>query len=134
MTQKREQPGEGLEPVEGHERRDFSLRYLVWFGIGLLALVLVANAVSCWMFSRFEDRQQQLDRPLSPLAEPSPLPPGPRLQVAPEAELRAMRMGEHEMLNSYGWVDQQAGIVRVPIDRAMDMLLEKGLPVRESEP
>ena len=31
------------------------------------------------------------------------------------------------MLHSYGWVDQQAGIVRIPIDRAMTLLTERGL-------
>jgi hypothetical protein len=134
MAHKAEQSGDKLGPAQGHGHQDFNLGYLVWFGIGLLALVVLANVVSYWMFLRFEDRQQQLDRPLSPLAEPSPLPPGPRLQVAPEVDLQQMRAGEMEMLNSYGWVDRQAGIIRVPIDRAMELLLQQGLPARNAEP
>ena len=39
-------------------------------------------------------------------------------------------MQEEQTLNSYGWVDQQAGVVRIPIDRAMDLLAQRGLPTR----
>jgi len=40
-----------------------------------------------------------------------------------------LRANEDAVLNSYGWADRRAGTVRVPIDRAMDLLVERGLPV-----
>ena len=69
------------------------------------------------------------------LAQPSPLavgdqpgPPLPRLQAAPEVELRALRAEFDERLSTYGWVDQSAGIAHIPIEEAMTLLLEQGLP------
>jgi hypothetical protein len=44
-----------------------------------------------------------------------------------------LRRHEDEILNSYGWVDQKAGVVRIPIDKAMDLLVQKGLPTKSGE-
>ena len=45
-------------------------------------------------------------------------------------ELQQMRAAEDQILNSYGWVDQKKGVVRVPIARAIDLLAQRGLPMR----
>ena len=44
-----------------------------------------------------------------------------------------MRAAEEAALNSYGWVDKDAGIVKIPVDRAMEILAKKGLPARKQE-
>jgi hypothetical protein len=49
-------------------------------------------------------------------------------------ELKAVRDAEDQVLNSYGWVDQQKGVVRIPIAQAMDLVVKKGLPVRTAAP
>ena len=54
------------------------------------------------------------------------LPPEPRLQAYPEADLIEFQAREEKQLTTYGWVDEDAGVARVPIDRAIDMLLERG--------
>jgi hypothetical protein len=54
--------------------------------------------------------------------------PKPRLEVKGSADLARLRAAEEADLNSYGWVDRSAGTVRIPIDRAMQLLLERGLP------
>jgi hypothetical protein len=41
-----------------------------------------------------------------------------------------MRADEDQILGSYGWIDRERGIVRLPIDRAIALLAEKGLPER----
>jgi hypothetical protein len=66
-----------------------------------------------------------------PLAagEATRLPPEPRLQTNPRADLAELREREDRALNTYSWVDRNAGIVRIPIDRAMSLTLERGLPV-----
>jgi hypothetical protein len=56
--------------------------------------------------------------------------PEPRLQRAPVADLDKFRAAEDQILNTYGWVDQANGRVHIPIDRAMDMLPQEGLPTR----
>ena len=55
---------------------------------------------------------------------------GPRLQVDEFADIKAYRAQQETLLTTYGWVDKGAGKVRIPVERAMERLLEKGLPVR----
>jgi hypothetical protein len=54
--------------------------------------------------------------------------PAPKLQPDPVADYHVYQLSDHEILNSYGWVDQNAGLTRIPIDRAMDLLVQRGLP------
>ena len=56
------------------------------------------------------------------------LPPAPRLQPSPEVEMDEMLAAEERELSSYGWVDRERGIVRIPIDEAIDRLAAEGLP------
>lgn len=71
----------------------------------------------------------QLWRPQPSPPEFAPQPPAqPRLQANPRADLREYRAREQRRLHGYGWVDRDAGVVHVPIDRAMDLLVERGLP------
>jgi hypothetical protein len=55
----------------------------------------------------------------------------PRLQTNPRGDLQALRAHEEQLLNSYGWVDQGAGVVHVPIDRAMQLIAQRGLPTAQ---
>jgi len=48
-------------------------------------------------------------------------------------ELRDLRAKQEGLLNGYGWVNKEGGVARIPIDEAMRMVVEKGLPVRESQ-
>jgi len=48
--------------------------------------------------------------------------PMPRLQPNPQADLNKFRLREEEQLNSYGWVDQKAGKIHIPIERAIDVM------------
>jgi hypothetical protein len=54
-------------------------------------------------------------------------------QTGPDAALRQLRATEDAILTTYGWVDRKNGIVHIPIDRAMDLLLQRGLPTRAPE-
>jgi hypothetical protein len=55
----------------------------------------------------------------------------PPLQASPAEDLRELRQTEEALLTGYGWVDQEAEVVKIPIDRAIELLAERGLPVRE---
>jgi hypothetical protein len=59
---------------------------------------------------------------------PVPNSPTPRLQVDPPADLAALRASEAAQLSTYGWEDRAAGIVRIPIERALALTAERGLP------
>ncbi len=121
--------GPGKQPRRGHETRDANIRNLIIFGIGLALLVIAGLFISRAVFRYFVARQG-LGPPASPFENVRMLPPGPRLQVTAPQDLKQYRAAQEEILNSSGWVDQKAGIVRIPIDRAMEILLQKGLPVR----
>lgn len=144
-----------IKPVNpnGHgdyERRDITVAGVVYFLIGLGASIVfvyfVANGVFLFLNKHYESQQP----PLSPLVtnaqqDTRRIPPqygndyekylkegfpSPQLEVNERTELNGERRREEDTLSTYGWVDQGAGKVRIPIDRAMDLLVQRGLPVR----
>lgn len=92
--------------------------------IGLLAGIAVSLIVVAVVALRLifphavQDQPRQLATPM----------PDPRLQVSPVTDMRAYRAEAEKRLHSYGWVDQEKGIAREPIDEAMRRLAERGLP------
>jgi hypothetical protein len=114
---------------ESYERKDANIRALVQFGLWLGVVIVAAVLGMKWMFGYFA-RVQPLGPPASPFENVRVLPPGPRLQVAPRAELQNYRNIEQEQLSTYGWVDKHNGVVRIPIERAMDLVLQHGLAAR----
>lgn len=124
----------GTTPAgRGHEERDLNVRAVGLFLVGLLLTVGAALLVVGWLFDYFTVRQARLDVPPSRLAEARPMPPEPRLQVAPLEDLKATRAAEDAALIGYGWVDRKAGIAKIPINRAMELLAERGLPAGGKE-
>jgi hypothetical protein len=113
----------------GFEVDDANAREVIGSAIGLAigtALVCIAM-YGMFVYLRHAEAGRQ---PLNPMANPRQIPPDPRLSVEPAKELRNLREYEDLMLHNYGWVDPQAGIVRIPIDQAIDIVAQRGLPVR----
>lgn len=125
--------GPGEQPRRGHETSDANIRDLIIFGVGLCCLVIAGLLVSGGVFHYFVGHQG-LGPPASPFENLRMLPPEPRLQVTAPKDLKQYKAAQDEILNNYGWVDPKASIVKIPIDRAMDILLQKGLPVRGTTP
>ena len=113
----------------GHEPIPIPLRGIVTFAVCLvlmgIAIHFLLGAVMTG-FSRDEKRSERR-RPALFAREEGQFPE-PRNQVAPVTDLSRLREREAEVLNGYGWVDRKAGIARIPIDRAIRILAEKGLP------
>ncbi|MCW5980691.1 MAG: hypothetical protein KIT09_21605 [Bryobacteraceae bacterium] len=112
-------------PENAHEKTDVSIRGLVYFGAGVVALIGVAAVAMLLLFKFLEARPEP---PASPLAHTRESPPEPRLQVNPSRDLDRLLTAETNLLDSYGWVDKDAGVVRIPVDRAIAMLAERGFP------
>lgn len=115
---------------KGHEARDVNIRSVTMVGVGL-AVVTAAVMFLMWLL------QQEYMGP--PAASIRRIPPSavqrdssaePPLQVAPQKDLRKFRAEEEAVLNSYGWANKSKGAVRLTIDRAMDLVAERGLPSR----
>jgi hypothetical protein len=114
-----------------HEESDVNVRAIVKFGAGLFVLAAVIH-LAVWVLFRAYEAREIRNNPPQPLAvDASRIPPAPTLQEAPRVELQELRARESAVLNSYGWVDRDAGIVRIPIAEAMRLTVERGLPARE---
>lgn len=111
-----------------HETRDADIRKLAWMGVGLLGLIVFGFIVTEAAFYFFSS---QLNiKPPTALFQRSQMPPPPLLQEHPGGEFGTYIANEQKLLTTYGWVDRKSGVVRIPIDRAMDLVLQKGLPTR----
>jgi hypothetical protein len=114
-----------------HEDTDVNIRQLIGYTTGLVVLSLVAAAIVLGVFNLLDSQAAKNDPVLSPLVAPAgQLPPEPRLVEHEPLVLEKHHESEADVLEKYGWVDQAAGIARVPIDEAKKLLLHKGLPVR----
>ena len=114
----------------GHETQDADIRPIVYTGIGL---ALTAVAVGFFVYGIFKYLGGHAiatiqSNPMS--VEDQQIPPVPRLEEHPAIELQQLHASEDRMLSTYGWVDQKTGVVHIPIDRAMDLQLQRGFPTR----
>jgi hypothetical protein len=119
-----ETPGNG----PGHETADVNVWAIGKFAVALVAIIAVSLMLLIGLFKYFQTRDQA--NPTAVSVDPTKLFPEPRLQRTPTPDLKTIRADEDRMLNSYGWVDTQKNVVRVPIDVAIDLLAKKGLPSR----
>jgi len=115
-----------------HEESDVNIRAILGFGAGLIVVAAVLHLLVYVLFGYFNSREGVKTPAEYPLAasQGHREPPEPRLQTDPRQDLADMRAKEDDVLGSYGWVDKNAGIVRIPIDAAMKLTLERGLPAR----
>ena len=114
----------------GHELSDLSPKNIAIFAASLAVTVVVVMWICYQLFQHFYTVSMKTEVPPSPLSYTREPTPEPHLLVVPGEELRAMRAAQDSLLNSYGWVDKEKGIVRIPIQRAIDLLAQRGLPSR----
>lgn len=116
-----------------HEESDVNIRAILGFAFGLLVVTAAVYVFIYGLFRYFEAREGVKGVVEYPLAagQEKRVPPEPRLQTDPRQDLSDLRAKEDEILGSYGWVDKNAGVVRIPIDQAMKLTLERGLPARQ---
>ena len=117
----------------GYELSDLKPGYIALFGIGVVIAVGLAVVITSLFVHYRELQNARQETPVPRLARERESMPEPRLQVDAPNELRQMRAAEEAALNSYGWVDKEAGVVKIPVDRAMEILAKKGLPARKQE-
>jgi len=122
-----------IDPPVGHELSDLRPGYIALFGIALTAVIVAAAVITSLLIHFKAAEHSRQETPVPRLAQEREATPGPRLQVDANKDLRQMRAGEEAVLNSYDWVDKDAGIVRIPIQRAMEILTKQGLPARKQE-
>jgi hypothetical protein len=118
-----------------HKNRNLNVRAIGIFGIGLILLAGGSILMLSAMFRYFEMRENA-NQARTTENEPRKVPAEPRLQDHAVQDLQQMRAEEDQILNSYAWVDKKKVIVRIPIERAIDLLVNRGLrgPAKHSTP
>lgn len=114
----------------GHEVSDLDPKRIALFAVTLAVIIVGVILAAYALFRSFatgEIKKQATPSPLSYTREPTP---EPRLEVNSGQDFKAMRAAESAVLHSYGWVDKDHGVVRIPIDRAIAILAARGLPAR----
>ena len=95
---------------------------IIHVGLGLMYALLIEQAMETG----------ELRYPLA-AAQGERLPPTPRLQQFPQNDLYQFRQDEERLLQRYGWMNRNSGIVHIPIEDAMRLTVERGLPARTPE-
>jgi hypothetical protein len=121
--------------LTAYEKSDAKVGTLAIFAVSIFLLVLISltGVAIMWRVMAYSTVYEG-EMAGSPLAPMRPLPPSPRLQTTPAADLKEVREQEDQLLHSYGWVDKSQGVVRISIDRAMDSLATRGLPEPQQKP
>jgi hypothetical protein len=122
-----------IDEQRGYELSDLKPGAIALFGVGLVIAVILAVIVTTLFLGYRTVQRGRQDTPAPRLAREREVIPQLRLQVDAPEELRQLRAAEDAVLSSYSWVDKDAGIVKFPIDRAMEILAKKGLPARQPE-
>jgi hypothetical protein len=120
-------------PGAKYEHTDIDVSVGYKFALWLTVAMLISVGIVYGTFWLFEGQA----RSANAAAEKYPLavgqhrePPAPNLQKQPFKDIYELHLGEAAKLGSYGWVDKEGGIARIPIDRAMEVMLERGFPAR----
>lgn len=131
----------GVDPEDvqaGYQRRDMSTAVVIAGALGLLCILGGVFLLVTVFESAVTGTPPSVSRPEDLIggltAAPEPTPPAPALEAQPGQSLQPYLAAEQQKLSSYRWVDRQAGVVAMPIDRAMDLVAQRGLPARDSPP
>lgn len=124
-----------------HEKSDVNVRALLWAVVVFIVFAVFTHLLLYAQFHFFAKHfRNEASQPLTMMARPSSVPATPRLQPFPDktlppnantpvTDMAGMRAAEDEALNKAGWVDRQKGIVRLPIETAKQLVVQRGLPV-----
>jgi hypothetical protein len=128
---------------DGYERQDIGSTGVLYFLLGLFVAGVLVYFVVDGLYAFLQKRSEAQQAPLSPLVTNAPedtrrIPkdypqsafPSPKLEEDERGQLNGIRLKEEQTLSTYDYIDEKAGTVRIPIDRAMDLIAQRGLPVR----
>ncbi len=129
-----------------YERRDIGIGGVLYFLLGLAIFGLITHFLVTGLFHYLQNRTEAEQAPVSPLVTNAPADtrhlatdyrdylkqnfPSPQLEIDERNQLDKIRLDEAQKLSTYDYIDKNAGTVRIPIDRAMDLIAQRGLPVR----
>jgi len=127
----------------GYERSDIGAAGVLYFLLGLAVAGLLVYFIVGGVYHFLDKRSAAEQAPVNPLVTNAPADtrhisrdypqsafPNPKLEEDERGQLNGVRLNEEETLSTYDYIDKNAGTVRIPIDRAMDLIAQRGIPVR----
>ncbi|QUE77977.1 hypothetical protein [Stutzerimonas stutzeri] len=120
-------PVDPVSKEDGFEHHDANVKVLLIIGFGIFAVLLVAGigvAGLLWWYDL------QPGEAVTALERQAAKPPEPRLESDPRAGGNDVLAAGREVIEHYGWVDRDAGLARIPVDRGMLLLAQRGWPSR----
>jgi hypothetical protein len=116
---------EDREQNRGYERSEINLTAVKTALIAFLVVAFVLYAGVWWLYQYWRAQDAGRDVRRSLVDAKPPIPPEPRLQVDPQADYQEYFRKQQGILKTYGWISREEGKVRIPIDRAMELMVEK---------
>jgi hypothetical protein len=130
MSMEIKRPGDvHRAPEDNYEKSDADVSGVLKSGFWLFVLLVVVFVSMRGTFNKMSE-MEPMGKAASPLQTVREMPPAPRLQTEPQTELHDYCEGQVKSLSSYAWRDSHAGIVQIPVDRAIDLTVEHSLPAR----
>jgi len=116
-------------PRPQHEVSDVSGRRIVFTGVGLAAVLIIVALIAFATLKVLHP--ERTTAPSSALSASQPND-APRLQSAPDPDLTALRREKYGLLHEYAWIDRRDGLIRIPIERAMQLIVERNASTKQS--
>ncbi len=113
--------------------RELNVRAILIAGAIGTVITILSFVTMWWLFLGLKGWEESKDPAPSPFQEQVKdyKPPAPNLQeFPPTTDIEAFHAWEEEILGSYSVVDEETGVARIPIERAMELVLERGFPTR----
>ena len=131
MSEHATQHGQGEHhPETLHEENSIQFAPVLIFAV-VMIIVSIATFLTVKIIQKaFDTNWARSEAPVSPLAQ-AQMPPVPLLQVSSGQDLIDLRAKEQAMINSYRWVDEKGGVVGIPVEEAIKLLAQRGLPARD---
>ncbi|HZT69436.1 MAG TPA: hypothetical protein VFC10_06775 [Terriglobia bacterium] len=126
MSQRRlPDPAAPEDPSTRHEPEGINATAVFLTGVGVLVVMWVVVVLIMPLFSYFK-----AERGIGPIVNemPARVPPEPRIQSDPRGDLHEFRARELSALQNYAWVDRKNNVISIPIDRAIQLLAQRGVP------
>jgi hypothetical protein len=115
------------------EHKDIAGGHVILTGASLLIVVWAIVGLLSFYFSYLSHYREEVSPPALPYEEGAQkLPPEPRLQTSSTADLQELRARENAALTHYNWIDRSQGVVAIPINRAIELLAQRGIPPQKA--
>lgn len=122
------EPSPPVNPNPDWQDRDINLGMLIVVIAAVMVVTVGAFIAMNMLMKYYEMRADARDQPGSILTATRQVPEGPLLQADPPGELAAHLAEQRALVSGYAWIDENTGIARIPVDRAMAIVAENGIP------